>query len=59
VKASFLWLKEFVNFSETPSEIAALLLKQGFEVASITPVGGPVEGVVVARVETVQKHPKK
>ncbi|MBL0058112.1 MAG: phenylalanine--tRNA ligase subunit beta [Elusimicrobia bacterium] len=57
MKASFLWLKEFVNFSETPSEIAALLLKQGFEVASITPVGGPVEGVVVARVETIQKHP--
>ncbi|MBK8575062.1 MAG: phenylalanine--tRNA ligase subunit beta [Elusimicrobia bacterium] len=57
MKVSFLWLKEFVNFTETPAEIAALLLRQGFEVAGVTPVGGPVSGVVVATVESAQKHP--
>lgn len=57
MKISFLWLKEFVDFTQTPAEIAALLLRQGFEVASVTPVGGPVTGVVVARVESAQKHP--
>lgn len=57
MKASFSWLKEFVDFSETPTEIAALLLRQGFEVTAVTPVGGPVSGVVVARVESVEKHP--
>jgi phenylalanyl-tRNA synthetase beta chain len=57
VKASFLWLKEFVEFSETPQEIAALLLKQGFEVSALTPVGGAVSGVVVAQVESAEKHP--
>ena len=57
MKVSFLWLKEFVDFTETPAEIAALLLRQGFEVASVTPVGGRVTGVVVAQVESAQKHP--
>jgi phenylalanyl-tRNA synthetase beta chain len=57
VKISFLWLKEFVDFSESPTEISALLLKQGFEVSSQVPVGGSVSGVVVAQVETAQKHP--
>jgi hypothetical protein len=27
VKVSFLWLKEFVDFTETPAEIAALLVE--------------------------------
>ncbi|MBK8871203.1 MAG: phenylalanine--tRNA ligase subunit beta [Elusimicrobia bacterium] len=57
MKISFLWLKEFVDFTQTPVEIAALLLRQGFEVASVTPVGGSVTGVVVAQVESAQKHP--
>jgi phenylalanyl-tRNA synthetase beta chain len=57
MKISYQWLKEFVDFTETPAEIKALLLRQGFEVASVTPVGGPVTGVVVAQVETAQKHP--
>jgi phenylalanyl-tRNA synthetase beta chain len=57
VKYSLLWLKEFVDFTETPAEIASLLLKQGFEVPGFSPVGGAVTGVVVARVETAQKHP--
>lgn len=57
MKVSFQWLKEFVDFTETPTEIAALLLRQGFEVAAVTPVGGPVTGVVVAQVASAQKHP--
>lgn len=57
MKVSLLWLKEFVDFTDSPAEIAALLLRQGFEVAAVTPVGGPVSGVVVAQVESAQKHP--
>ena len=57
MKVSLLWLKEFVDFDASPTEIAALLLRQGFEVAAVTPVGGPVTGVVVAQVESAQKHP--
>lgn len=57
MKASLLWLKEFVDFNEPPADIAALLLRQGFEVAAVTSVGGPVTGVVVAQVESAVKHP--
>ena len=57
MKYSLLWLKEFVDFTESPAEVAALLLKQGFEVPGFSPVGGAVSGVVVAQVETAQKHP--
>ncbi len=57
MKASFLWLKEFVAFDNGPEDIADRLRRAGFDVASLTPVGGPVVNVVAARVESVEKHP--
>ncbi|HRY29610.1 MAG TPA: phenylalanine--tRNA ligase subunit beta, partial [Elusimicrobiota bacterium] len=41
----------------SPEELAALLRRQGFDVASITRFGGDVQNVVTAKVESVQKHP--
>ena len=57
MKASWFWLKEFCDFSESPEEVRSVLLQLGFDVPSLTPVGGAVTGVVAALVEFVEKHP--
>src|SRR5262245_43834133 len=57
MKLSYLWLKEFVDFKETPQELSSLLRSLGFDTASIAPAGGQVENVVTALVESREKHP--
>src|SRR5215471_1990480 len=40
MKVSFNWLKEFVEISQSPQEIADSLTMGGIEVESLVPVGG-------------------
>jgi hypothetical protein len=42
------WLQEFADFGDDAHHIADSLTSLGLAVESITPVGGRVEGVVVA-----------
>ncbi|MDD2365186.1 MAG: phenylalanine--tRNA ligase subunit beta [Desulfuromonadaceae bacterium] len=51
------WLKEFVNFSETPEELAELLTMLGLEVEGMEKFGADMDDVVVAVVEEKQQHP--
>ena len=51
------WLKEFVDFDETPDELAALLTMLGLEVESMEKLGDGLEDVVVALVEEKRQHP--
>ncbi|HHE55483.1 MAG TPA: phenylalanine--tRNA ligase subunit beta, partial [Caldithrix abyssi] len=57
MKVTYRWLKEFVDFKETPQEIANLLTEAGLEVEEIIPLVKPFDGVVVGKVLEVQKHP--
>ncbi|MBI4397223.1 MAG: phenylalanine--tRNA ligase subunit beta [Elusimicrobia bacterium] len=57
MKVSTLWLKEFVDFDQSPEELAVFLRNLGFDTASITRFGGGIENVVTAKVETAGKHP--
>lgn len=51
------WLKEYVDFDDTPEGLAERLTFSGTEVEAIERVGGTFEGIVVGEVRTVEPHP--
>jgi phenylalanyl-tRNA synthetase beta chain len=57
MKVSFNWLKQYVDFDWSSAELAERLTMLGVEVESIQKLGGEFEGIVVAQVLTVDKHP--
>lgn len=54
---SYNWLKEFVEFSLLPQELADLLTMLGLEVEAMESRFAGMDEVVVARVEEKAKHP--
>ncbi|MCF0194052.1 MAG: phenylalanine--tRNA ligase subunit beta [Bacteroidaceae bacterium] len=57
---SYKWLKEYVDFSLSPDEVAAALTSIGLEVGSVEEVQairGGLEGIVVGEVLTCEPHP--
>ena len=57
MNVTYNWLKEFVDFDETPDELAALLTMLGLEVESMVKLGEGLDDVVVALVEEKRQHP--
>ena len=51
------WLKNYINFEFSPSELADRLTMLGIEVESIKHLGAELEGVVVGRVTSIRPHP--
>src|SRR6516225_3989186 len=51
------WLRQYVEFDWSPQELAERLTMLGIEVEGIQKLGGEFEGIVVAQVITVDKHP--
>ena len=51
------WLKDYVDFPDTPEGLAERLTFSGVEVAGIRRVGGGAPGVVVGEVLACEKHP--
>ncbi len=56
MKVSQNWLKEFVEIKITPEELSEKLSIGGFEVESLTDCSENVKGVVLGRVEFLEKH---
>jgi phenylalanyl-tRNA synthetase beta chain len=54
---SYNWLKEYIDIDLTPQELADSLTEAGFEVEELYPVILPFSGVIVGKVEKVEKHP--
>ena len=57
---SYKWLKEYVDFSLSPDEVAAALTSVGLEVGSVEEVPairGGLKGLVVGEVLTCEPHP--
>ncbi|MCR4818664.1 MAG: phenylalanine--tRNA ligase subunit beta [Fretibacterium sp.] len=50
-------LKDFIELDISPEEAAERLTLSGTEVESMTRPEGKLKGVVVARIETLEKHP--
>ena len=57
---SYKWLKDYLNFSETPEQVAKILTNIGLEVESLEvheTVKGGLAGVVLGKVLTCENHP--
>lgn len=57
MRISLNWLRELVDFSQTPEELADLLTMAGFEVEEIEDRRTWAEGVVIGRVLERKQHP--
>ncbi len=51
------WLKEFVDFQYTPQELGDRLTMVGLEVDALEEIGGNLDSVIVAKLESVEAHP--
>ena len=51
------WLKAYIDFEFSPSELADRLTMLGIEVESIKQLGAELEGVIVGSVTSVRPHP--
>lgn len=61
MKISYNWLKDYLDLKETPEEVSKVLTAIGLEVESlehIESVKGGLQGVVVGKVLTCDKHPE-
>ena len=58
MKFSENWLRQHVKTSATRDELAATLTAIGLEVEEMTVVGDALDGVVVARIVSAEKHPE-
>ncbi len=52
------WLRQHVKTTATREELAATLTAIGLEVEEMTVLGDALEGVVVARIVSAEKHPE-
>jgi len=57
MKITLNWLRQYVDFSGTPENLAQCLTMLGLEVEAIQKLGGEFDGIVVAEVVTRDKHP--
>lgn len=55
--ASIKWLKDYVDFRESPAELADLLTMAGVPVATIEELGKEITNVVTGRITSVTMHP--
>ena len=57
MKVTLNWLKQYVDFDWSPSELAERLTMLGLEVEGMRKVAGDFEGVVIAQILTKDKVP--
>lgn len=57
MRVSLKWLKEFVDITETTTELVDKLDLSGTKVEAIHQLGGKLDGVVVGRIEKIEPHP--
>ena len=51
------WLKAYIDFEYSPTELADRLTMLGIEVESVKHLGADLEGVIVGRVASIRPHP--
>ena len=57
MKVSLNWLKTYIDFDLSSTELADRLTMLGIEVESITELGTGLDGVVVGKVNSIRPHP--
>ena len=58
MKLSLNWLKEYIDIDITPQELSHILTMAGLEVEELERLGDIPDQVIVAKVLSVDKHPK-
>jgi phenylalanyl-tRNA synthetase beta chain len=57
MKVTLNWLKQYVDFNWSPTELTERLTMLGLEVEGVQKISGAFDGIVVAQVVTRDKHP--
>jgi len=60
MKISYNWLKQYLDFEQSPEELSELLTDCGLEVEGLEKwqsVKGGLEGIVIGEVKTCERHP--
>ncbi len=57
MRASIKWLKDYVDFKETPEVLADMLTMAGVPVATIEYLGKNIEKVVTGKITAIEQHP--
>lgn len=57
MRASVKWLKDYVDFTQTPEELADMLTMAGVPVATIEYLGQNLDNVVTGKILDIQNHP--
>ncbi|MFZ4516322.1 MAG: phenylalanine--tRNA ligase subunit beta [Acidimicrobiia bacterium] len=57
MRAPYSWLSDFTPLTATPTEVADVLNRLGFEVEALHEPGRGIQGVIVARILDVVPHP--
>jgi len=57
MEISYNWLKEYVDFDLTPEQLAEKLTMAGLEIEGARYLGEGLDGVIVARLDSVKPHP--
>lgn len=57
MRASVKWLKDYIDFKETPEDLADLLTMAGVPVATVEYLGKNIEKVVTGKIVAIESHP--
>lgn len=57
MQASIKWLKEYVEFDQTPEVLADMLTMAGIPVEGIVYLGKDIEKIVTGKIVEIEKHP--
>jgi len=57
MKAPFNWLRDYVNITLPPAEIARRLTLAGHEVGEMQVIGGEWDGIVIGQITEINPHP--
>ena len=57
MKFTLSWLKDHVDFNNSPSQVSGLLTNMGLEVESLEPINPSLMEMIVCEVKKISKHP--
>lgn len=57
MQASIKWLKEYVEFDQTPEVLAEMMTMAGVPVEGITDMGKGIDNIVTGKIINIEKHP--
>lgn len=57
MQVSIKWLKDYIDFDETPEQLAEMLTMAGVPVENVNDMGAGIENVITGKIIQIDKHP--